>query len=33
MSGNHTWVLASSWWLKGPSMDEAVDALAQMAGG
>lgn len=33
MGGNHTWVLASSGWLKGPSMDEAVDALAQMAGG
>jgi len=33
MGGNHTWVLASSGWLKGPSMDDAVDALAQMAGG
>lgn len=33
MGGNHTWVLASSGWLKGPSMDEAVDALAQMAKG
>jgi len=33
MGGNHTWVLASSGWLKGSSMDEAVDALAQMAGG
>lgn len=32
MGGNHTWILASSGWLKGPSMDEAVDALAQMAG-